>query len=38
MVKLGYDGAHLSSKDGSRDNYAVYNKSKLKIINKEQII
>jgi len=38
MVKLGYDGAHLSSKDGSRDNYAVYNKSKLKITNKEQII
>ena len=37
MVKLGYDGAHLSSKDGTKDNYAVYNKSKLMIIKKEQI-
>lgn len=37
MVKLGYDGAHLSSKYGDSDNYAVYNKSKIKIVNKEKV-
>ena len=37
MVKLGYDGVYLKSKDGLSDNYAIYNPSIIKLIKTEQI-
>jgi hypothetical protein len=37
MVKLGYDGVYLKSKDGSKDNYAIYNPSVIKLIKTEKI-
>jgi hypothetical protein len=37
MIKLGYDGVYLKSKDGLRDNYAIYNPAVIKLVKTEQI-
>jgi len=37
MIKLGYDGAYLKSKDGLNDNYAIYNSSVIKLVKTEQV-
>jgi hypothetical protein len=37
MVRLGYDAVFLKSKDGLRDNYAVYNPSIIKLVKTEQV-